>query len=167
MKTPFRLLLLATSVAIALPVTQLSANETERPQRPRAQSGAGGPAGPRADMIRERLQHLSSELNLTEAQRTQIADILRAEAGKMREMRESPGLTREERMAKLQALRAEVRAQIEGVLDDEQKEKFAQLRPPAARGPGGGQWQREGGPRRERGEGARGPGERPRGRDSN
>lgn len=166
MKTPFRLLVLAASVAVAFPLTSLHAQDAERPAR--AHAGPGGPGGPRGDIMRERLQQLSSELNLTEDQRTKIAAILRAEAGKMREMRESPGLTREERMAKMQALRADVRSQIEAVLDDAQKEKFAQLRPPAPRGPGGGQWQREGGPRGERGEGQRGPGQRARGgADSN
>jgi protein CpxP len=74
--------------------------------------------------LRERIQDTVKELNLTEEQRQKLQVIVRAQATKLRDLRQDSGLSPAERRQKVQALREEITSQVKQVLTPEQFEKW-------------------------------------------
>ena len=111
-----------TLVALAAMAGTLSfqplarAADTQPPAQP-----AGGN---RAPALRQRMQNTARELNLTDEQKQQLQTIIRTQAGKLRDLRQDTSLAPEDKRAKLQALRAEITAEVKKVLTPEQFEKW-------------------------------------------
>jgi len=106
-------LLACTSFAVA----QSSTDSSATPRR----------GGKRVE-IRDRLQQVSKELNLTDDQKEKLKPILRAEAQKIQRLRQDSSLSQQEKRKKIQEMRQEVVAKVKPILTAEQWEKWQNLR---------------------------------------
>jgi Spy/CpxP family protein refolding chaperone len=88
----------------------------------------GGPGFGRRGPGLPRLEQLARQLDLTEAQRTQIQGILGDARSKLEGLRTNTALTREERMDQAQQIASQTREQIRGVLTPDQQLKADELR---------------------------------------
>ena len=84
---------------------------------------AGG--GPNPE---QRLQKLATELNLSDDQKSQLKPILEDEATKMKALRDDSGLSRQDRMQKMQSIMADSRSKMDPILNDDQKKKLADMK---------------------------------------
>ncbi len=91
------------------------------------------------DFVKQRLDTLTEELKLTDAQKPKVEAALTAQAEKMRGLRDA---TPEERQEKMKASREEMSKKMKEILTAEQFEKYEKL-PPPARGQGGGKKKRD------------------------
>lgn len=131
MKTSSRQILTAVSLSAALWLGADSQAADAKPQ-PRP-PGAGAPGeGPR-----ERMEKLAEELELSDNQKTAVRGIFEGQMEKMRELREDKDLSPEQKTTKFREGREALLKQIDGVLDKEQREKWAKLRDTVLPGPGG------------------------------
>jgi Spy/CpxP family protein refolding chaperone len=95
----------------------------------------GPPAGKRADMMKERLNKMAEDLKLTDEQKPKVESLLKAQAEKLRGLRDA---TPEERQEKMKASRAEMSKKMKEILTAEQFEKWQKQRAEMrAGGPGG------------------------------
>src|SRR4030095_854927 len=86
------------------------------------------------DFVKQRLDTLTTELTLTDAQKPKVEALLKDQSEKMRGLRDA---TPEERREKMQAARDEMGKKMKEILTAEQYEKYQKL-PPPGRGQGGG-----------------------------
>jgi len=70
------------------------------------------------------MEDTARELNLTEEQKQKIQTIVRERLEKLRDLRQDNSLTREEKIEKFKAARAEIDGEIKNVLTPEQYEKW-------------------------------------------
>ena len=106
--------------------------------------GLGQP--PTAD---QRLQRMTQQLNLTEAQQQQIKPILENESKQMQALRDDTSLSQDDRRAKMMQIRQTSASQIKPILNADQQKQFDEMmsRQGRGRGPGGpGQMQPQGAP---------------------
>jgi periplasmic protein CpxP/Spy len=82
----------------------------------------------RGAVMRDRMQTIAKELNLTDAQKEQLKPILQDEFQKLKALREDQSLSREQKMEKLKAIREELLPQLKAILTPEQIEKWQKLR---------------------------------------
>jgi periplasmic protein CpxP/Spy len=92
----------------------------------------------------QQLEGMTKRYNLSPDQQTQLKPILASQQQQMQALRADSSLSREDRMAKMQSIRADTKTKIEAVLNDDQKKQFEedQQRMQQQRmqggGPGGG-----------------------------
>ena len=98
-----------------------------------APAAGGAPGGDRVEMLRR----VAEELKLTEEQKQKVQPIFREEGEKMRELQADTSLSREEKLAKFQALRAAAAGKFKAILTPEQQAHWETLRPGLQGGPGG------------------------------
>jgi hypothetical protein len=92
----------------------------------------------------QRLQRMTQQLNLTDAQQQQIKPILENESKQMQALREDSSLSQQDRMTKMMAIRQESSSQIKPVLNADQQKQYEEMMN-RRRGPGGpGQMQPQG-----------------------
>ena len=139
MKSILRIGLLTTTLATAL-LPALRAADEAPPPAAGDKNPAPPPPGWRRGAMRNRLQHLSETLNLTQEQQDQVAAILKDHAAQIQGLRDDEARSREERRAKLEAIGQEVRTKIRAALTPEQQTKFDAMPRPVwgARGQGPG-----------------------------
>jgi Spy/CpxP family protein refolding chaperone len=77
-----------------------------------------------AATVRERLQQLTTELKLTDAQREKVQTIVRERLEKLRELRQDASVSQAEKADKIKALREEIGAEIRKLLTPEQLEAW-------------------------------------------
>ena len=90
----------------------------------------GGPYGhgPGQHMTAEqRLQHLTRQLNLTEAQQQLIKPILENENKQMQSLHEDSTLSQQDRMSKMMQIRQGTSEQIKPILNTEQQQEYGQM----------------------------------------
>ncbi len=106
-------LLIACSTVIA----PLAYSQVAAPSAPaqRAQQGPG---------LRPMAQQMMAELNLTDAQKAQLTPILEAQRTKMSAIFNDTTLSREQKAAKMQSLRAAVEPELSKILTPEQLQKW-------------------------------------------
>jgi len=96
-----------------------------------AQMGAAGAAdahGPRQPMSTDqRLQMLTSQLNLSSDQQSQIKPILESESQQMQALRSDTALSQQDRMSKMQAIRKDTASQIKPILNADQQTKYQEM----------------------------------------
>lgn len=116
--------LLAFSAASS---TALAQDSTPPPAQ--ADSGHAGP-NHRGMMMNpdEQLKHFTKALNLTADQQSQIKPFLESSHQQMMQLHEDQSLSREDRMAKMKGIMDDTHSKIEGVLNDEQKQKFEAMK---------------------------------------
>ena len=108
------------------------------------QSGRGQGQPPTAE---QRLQRMTQQLNLSDAQQQQIKPILENESKQMQALREDSSLSQQDRMAKMMAIRQDSASQIKPILNADQQKQYEEMmsRQGRGRGPGGpGQMQPQG-----------------------
>ena len=110
--------LVLTGALSLLPVSRAADND----------ANAKSPSGERRERIRDRLQEVAKELNLTEDQKEKLKPILHAEMEKIKELRENKDLTREQKIEKFKAIREEAAPQVKAILTPEQLEKWQKMR---------------------------------------
>ena len=96
----------------------------------------------------QQLEGMTKRYNLSADQQTQLKPILASQHQQMQALRGDSSLSREDRMTKMQSIRADTKTKIEGVLNDDQKKQFEadqqkmeermQQRMQGGGGPGGG-----------------------------
>lgn len=141
MKSLLQIALLTTVLAVAALPAARGVDETQ-PAPPPA-SGEKSPEahprrGPHGPL--ERLQRMSETLNLTPEQKDQVAAILKENAPQIQAIMNDESLSRDDRRAKMQGLRKDMRAKIRAVLTSEQQTKFDAMPRPSwgTRGQGPG-----------------------------
>ncbi len=70
------------------------------------------------------LEHMTKELGLSADQQSQIKPLLVERQQKMQAIFQDQSLSREDRRARMQAIRTDSQSKIEAVLNDQQKQKF-------------------------------------------
>jgi protein CpxP len=88
----------------------------------------------------QQLEGMTKRYNLSADQQTQLKPILASQQQQMQALRGDSSLSREDRMTKMQSIRADTKTKIEAVLNDDQKKQFEadQQRMQQQRGQGGG-----------------------------
>jgi Spy/CpxP family protein refolding chaperone len=92
------------------------APETSAPPPMRGHHGMMDPA--------QQLEGMTKRYNLSADQQTQIKPILASQQQQMQALHEDSSLSREDRMGKMQSIRADSKTKIEAVLNDDQKKQF-------------------------------------------
>ena len=90
----------------------------------------GGPYGhgPGQPMTAEqRLQRMTRQLNLSDAQQQLIKPILENEAKQMQSLHEDSSLSQQDRMSKMMQIRQGTSEQIKPILNAEQQQKYEQM----------------------------------------
>src|SRR5664279_3261742 len=99
-------------------------------------SGRGPGQGMTAD---QRLERMSKQLNLSEAQQQQIKPILENESTQMQALRDDTSLSQQDRWSKMTQIRQQFAGQIKPILNADQQKQFDEMmsRQGRGRGPGG------------------------------
>ena len=74
------------------------------------------------------LQQMSSELNLTDDQKTQIKPILQSEFQQLKTVKDDTTMSADQQKAKAQEIHASAKSQIANILTPEQQKKLATMR---------------------------------------
>ena len=110
--------------------------ESFLPGPPAGAAGRGGDGAPGVDRA-EMFRRVAEELKLTDEQKQKLQPVLREEGEKMRELQADTSLSREEKIAKFQALRATAAGKFKTILTPEQQAQWETVRPGLQAGPGG------------------------------
>jgi Spy/CpxP family protein refolding chaperone len=78
--------------------------------------------------VQEHLQHISSELNLTDAQKQQIKPILQNEFQQLKSVSNDTSLSDDQKQAKAREIHQNVKSQIGTILTPEQQKKLATMK---------------------------------------
>lgn len=73
------------------------------------------------------LDHMSTELNLTEDQKTKIKPILEDQSKKMSDLRSDTSLSREDRRAKMKDVHESTMTQLRQILNEDQQKKLDEM----------------------------------------
>ena len=94
--------------------------------------------GPRQPMnADQRLQRMTQQLNLSEAQQQQIKPILENESKQMQALHEDSSLSQQDRMSKMMQIRQGTSDEIKPILNTEQQQKYEQMMSRQGHGRGG------------------------------
>ena len=74
----------------------------------------------------EQVAHMAKRYSLTSDQQAQITPILANQQQQMKALRQDSTMSREDKMAKMQSIHADSTNKIQALLNDNQKQKFAQ-----------------------------------------
>jgi Spy/CpxP family protein refolding chaperone len=83
------------------------------------------------------LAHMTSRLDLTADQQSQIKPILVARQQKMQALFQDQSVSQQDRRSQMRSIRQNTQAQIEAVLNDQQKQKFEAMHERHGHGGGG------------------------------
>ena len=104
----------------------------------KSSGGQGGGQGRGRGMsVDARMERLTTELSLTDAQKPKVKAVLEDTQKKMRELRDDSSLSQDQRREKFTALREEESKALKPILTPEQMEKYKNLPQPGRRGQGG------------------------------
>ncbi len=95
----------------------------------------------RGPSVQQRLDQMSEQLNLTDAQKPKVKAVLEENAKKMQELRGDTSLSQEQRREKMQAMREEQTKKFKEILTPEQYEKYQKM--PRGGRQGGGEKKKE------------------------
>jgi Spy/CpxP family protein refolding chaperone len=107
----FALLLALTGVRLAAQTDSTSASDPELRAK-----------------VQQRLQHMSSDLNLTEDQKQKIQPILQSEFQQAKGVHDDSSLTPDQKKAKMQDIQDSAKSQIGPVLTPEQRAKWVAMK---------------------------------------
>jgi periplasmic protein CpxP/Spy len=117
---PFRLIVIAAVILVGWLVCSTTAN-ARGAKAVRAASG-------QRPQLKNRLETLAQELNLTNHQKQQLRPILQEEAPKLKALRANTSLSQAQKRQQLKAIRQDLLAKIKPILTPEQLAKWQQLR---------------------------------------
>src|SRR6202167_5932213 len=90
------------------------------------QGGGHGQWGGHQQSPDEQVARMTKRYNLSSDQQAQIKPILANQQQQMQALRQDSSLSREDKMAKMKSIRDDSSSKIQAVLNDTQKQKFAQ-----------------------------------------
>jgi len=130
----------------AVILTLLAGSTAIYAQAPQEQGGGQWSHGQGQPMTADqRLQRMTKQLNLSDAQQQQIKPILENEAKQMQTLREDSSLSQQDRMSKMMQIRQDSASQIKPILNADQQKQYEEMMNRRGRGPGGpGQMQPQG-----------------------
>jgi hypothetical protein len=85
----------------------------------------------------QRLQRMTKQLNLSDAQQQQIKPILENEAKQMQSLHEDSSLSQQDRMSKMQQIRQGTSNQIKPILNADQQQTYEEMTSHQGHGRGG------------------------------
>lgn len=124
--------MLAISANPALHAQDQTANPGAQQQSPGMQDH-----GPRRMDPDRQLAHMTRQLDLTSDQQSQIRPILVDRQQKMQALFQNQSLSQQDRRSQMRSIRQNTQAQIEAVLNDQQKQKFEAMHERHGHGQGG------------------------------
>ena len=74
--------------------------------------------------VDDQVNRLSTTLNLSDSQKTQVRPILQHQQDQMKSLMQDTSLSREERRSKMMAIHQSTSAQIRDLLNEDQKQKY-------------------------------------------
>lgn len=124
MKKPCSFLLQSAVLAVGLVGTAHLFAQQE-PRFP-PDTAAPPPTGGHHGMMdpAQQLEEMTKRYNLTADQQTQLKPILASQQQQIQVLRGDSSLSREDRIAKMQSVRADTKTKIEAILNDDQKKQF-------------------------------------------
>ncbi len=78
--------------------------------------------------IQARLQQISTELNLTDDQKTQLKPILQSEFQQLKAVKDDTSMSADQKKAKAQEIHASAKSQMANILTPDQQKKLAAMR---------------------------------------
>ena len=115
-------LTLGSAAAFAQQDSAAPAPDASAPQ----QGGGHGQWGGHQQSPDEQVARMTKRYNLSSDQQAQIKPILANQQQQMQALRQDSSLSREDKMAKMKSIREDSSSKIQAVLNDSQKQKFAQ-----------------------------------------
>ena len=88
--------------------------------------------------VDQRLQNMTNQLNLSEAQQQQIKPILENESKQMQTLRDDSSLSQQDRRSKMMQIRQETAGQIKPILNADQQKQYDEMMVRMNRGRGAG-----------------------------
>ena len=128
------LLVLTCALFVALAGLQGFAQSSADPAASQAastmsQAGAGQAGDPEVRAkVQAKLQSLSSELNLTDDQKTQLKPILQDEAQQIKALHDDTSLSPDQKKAKVAEIRQSHKSQMDAILTPEQQKKLETIK---------------------------------------
>jgi len=120
-----RILVAALASAMALGGTMLIAQAQDQQAAP--QPSEKGHARRQFDP-QQRVNILAKRLNLNDDQKQKLQGIFADSQQQMQGVRQDSSLSRQDKMEKMKSLRAQAEDKINGILNDDQKQKYAQMK---------------------------------------
>ena len=96
--------------------------------RAQTNTNNAAPGGGRRATVQQRVERMSSELNLNADQKTKVTALFEAESKKRQELRADNSIPREEKREKAQAMMAEQEKKLKEILTSDQFEKWQKMR---------------------------------------
>ncbi len=131
MKNKLFALALGGIIAVSANAALYAQDNSAQTTTPQATSGDQQPGqshrGHRMNPDRQ-LAHLSKTLDLSADQQAQIKPILQDRQQKMQALWQDQSLSRQDRRAKAQAIQQDSQTKLEAALNDQQKQKFEEMR---------------------------------------
>jgi len=117
--------LLATGLALG---TAAAFAQQDSPAAPDASAPQPGPGrmGRQQMTPDEQVARMTKRYNLSADQQTQIKPILADQQTKMMALRQDSSLSRDDKMAKMKGIREDSNTKIQAILNDSQKQKYAE-----------------------------------------
>jgi Spy/CpxP family protein refolding chaperone len=113
---------------LALGLAAATAQTPNPEPQPGTQAPPTGPRPTPEERVKQRLQYLSQELNLSDDQKEKLKPILEDEVKQMRAVYEDTSLTPDQKRGKMEQIHKAAMPQIEGALTAGQKEKLVKIR---------------------------------------
>lgn len=115
-------------VRAAVIFTLLAGSTAIYAQVPQEQGGGQWGHGPGQPMTADqRLQNMTKQLDLSDAQQQQIKPILENEAKQMQSVREDTSLSQQDRRSKMMQIRQETSSQIKPILNADQQKQYDEM----------------------------------------
>jgi protein CpxP len=101
---------------------------TQPAGQPQSDQAAAGMDEATKAKVQQRLQHISTELNLTDDQKAKIKPLLQEEVSQLKTLRSDTSLSPDQRQAKAKEIHQTYSSQIQAVLTPEQQKKWAEMK---------------------------------------
>ena len=118
--------LLATGLTLCSAAAFAQQDNAPAPDASAPQQGGGHGQWGRHQTPDEQVARMTKRYNLSSDQQAQIKPILADQQQQMQALRQDSSLSREDRMAKMKSIRDDSSGKISALLNDSQKQKFAQ-----------------------------------------
>lgn len=120
-----RILVAALASAMALAGTMLIAQPQDQQASPQQSERVHGR---RQFDPQQRVNILAKRLNLSDDQKGKLQAIFADSQQQMQGVRQDSSLSRQDKMEKMKSLRSQTEDKINGILNDDQKQKYAQMK---------------------------------------
>jgi periplasmic protein CpxP/Spy len=118
--------LLATGLTLCSAAAFAQQDNAAAPTPDASAPRQGGGHGHQPQSPDEQVARMTKRYNLSSDQQAQIKPILANQQQQMQALRQDSSLSREDKMAKMKSIRDDSSSKIQAVLNDSQKQKFAQ-----------------------------------------